>query len=448
MTARMVERRTRYPVIDVLRTVAGAQPRLLAEVPTDGPRYTALGSLLVGAAAIALLSMWVALGEVVDAGWFLGILLVVPAAVWGGFILLVDRALIVGVSSTARWRRTSTLVVRLIVSGVLGFVIAEPLVLAVFHTAIETHIRDGRDRATDDLRTNLLDCNPLPGDAAKRTDCAGLRLTDDPQAEADADRLTALAAQAATLQATVDSDTKTKDDLDKTVRQECAGGGRPEDGFSGVPGEGPLCRKAQAVVAEFVAGHDIARNNRDLADLREQIRKLQDPTATSREESQRKLNSLVDARVAQFVSNQPAIGLLERMDGLEQLTGAHSALWLREWFLRAFLVVLDCLPVLVKFLGGVTAYDRMAEKETTRSRDVHAARTLSAQRQDIARIELDEEKADAEREAERHRHAGEMAEINARETSEREARLLRLFDDPGPSSRNGSGHTVPTPRGH
>ena len=79
------------------------------------------------------------------------------------------------------------------------------------------------------------------------------------------------------------------------------------------------------------------------------------------------------------------------MDGLEQLTGAHSALWLREWFLRAFLVVLDCLPVLVKFLGGVTAYDRMAEKETTRSRDVHAARTLSAQRQDIARIELDEE---------------------------------------------------------
>ena len=171
--ARMVERRTRYPVIDVLRTVAGAQPRLLAEVPTDGPRYTALGSLLVGAAAIALLSMWVALGEVVDAGWFLGILLVVPAAVWGGFILLVDRALIVGVSSTARWRRTSTLVVRLIVSGVLGFVIAEPLVLAVFHTAIETHIRDGRDRATDDLRTNLLDCNPLPGDAAKN----GLRWT-------------------------------------------------------------------------------------------------------------------------------------------------------------------------------------------------------------------------------------------------------------------------------
>jgi hypothetical protein len=425
-------------VIDGLRTIAGAQPRLLAEVPTEGPRYTALGALLIGAAGIALLSMWVALAQVVDAGWLLGILLAVPAAIWAGFILLVDRALIVGVSTTARWRRTSTLVVRLIVSGVLGFVVAEPLVLAVFHTAIETHIRDSRDRATDDLRTNLLACHPIPGDPpppGAPTDCAGLKLTGGSPAVADAARLAALQKQAEAQQKAVEDHTTRKNDLDETARRECAG--EPGVGYSGVPGEGPLCLRARAVAAEFAAAHDIARENRDLMSLREQIQGLQGPTATSREGFQRERDGLITARVAQFVSNQPAIGLLERMDALEQLTGAHDGLWLREWFLRGFLVVLDCLPVLVKFLGGVTAYDRMAEKATVRSREVHAARTLSSQRQMIEQIRLDEEKSQAERDAERRRHAADLMEDENREISEREARLAQLFGDPG-SSLNGS----------
>ena len=132
------------------------------------------------------------------------------------------------------------------------------------------------------------------------------------------------------------------------------------------------------------------------------------------------------------------------MDGLEQLTSAHGALWIREWFLRGFLVVIDCLPVLVKFLGGVTAYDRMAERETTRSREGHGARTLAGQRLEIDRIELDEEMERAEREAERRRHAAQLVEMENREISERETRLTRLFGDPGPS-HNGTS-PVPSPR--
>jgi hypothetical protein len=60
-----------------------------------------------------------------------------------------------------------------------------------------------------------------------------------------------------------------------------------------------------------------------------------------------------------------ATGLLARMEALHSLGGSSSTLGLAQWVLRLFIVVIDALPVLVKFLMSLmppTPYDRALER--------------------------------------------------------------------------------------
>jgi Domain of unknown function (DUF4407) len=437
--------KARRSISGALRLVAGAREELLAKVPNERARYTALGALLVSTALIATASMWLALRQVTDAGMPIPMMLA-GALVWGGFILAVDRSLIL-VSGTDKRRRTRLFVVRLVLSAMLGFVVAEPLVVQTFDTAIQTHLRDERDRKADQLQAALLRCNPDPGAPGNQegpADCAEYRLTFSSAAAAGADELVNLRAQAESLEKTVADDTAAKKDLDEAARRECAG--EAGEGLTGSRGFGPLCRQAHQVAVDFAETHQIDVAIKKLAELKEQIRGLEKAATAAQKSFQTDRAQLVQQRVEKWKEDNPPIfGLLERFGALDELTRASGGLWLREWFVRLFLVLIDCLPVLVKFLGGVTTYDVMCKRENDSSNSVHIKEIKAGQDLQFARIEAQLREGVAGIKAALYRFRRELSLQKDIEAMQRSARMIGALDEQEPPRPDPSTPDASTP---
>ncbi|MFE7230505.1 DUF4407 domain-containing protein [Streptomyces sp. NPDC057596] len=202
-----------------LRALTGVDEELLARVRYERSKYTALGGVVLGTSVIAAFSMWnfatEALGRV-------SLVALVPTVIWMLFVLNLDRWLVTP-QPNAR-RRVGPLLMRLLIALMLGAVIAEPLVLRIFQTAIEEHVADERTDAIDQLRTNLVRCNPVPSttrtvtpEGCDRTYVLSFDKTPGERAE----ELTALRSDAAALQKRVDGDTTRLEAIDSEVRNEC-----------------------------------------------------------------------------------------------------------------------------------------------------------------------------------------------------------------------------------
>lgn len=407
--------------------VAGARPDLLfGRVSNDRNRYVALGALLLGTASIATVSMWLALGQVFDAGWFLATIFVAPALAWGGFILLVDRALITGVT-TSSWRRTSTLCARLVIAAVLGVVVAEPLILTVFSSAIEARIETSNAAEEDRLRSGLLRCNPVPGESAPPADldCGGFGMTVGTAATAQAGTLVALQADATRLEQSLKVDTDRQNELDRRAADEC--GGVPGPGLSGQVGYGRLCLDARQYAQVYREYHPDQPRRGQLDALTAQITAAQGPAGAARSAFEETRNAQIDRRVQELRGDRPTIGLLERLDALDQLTSAHAGLSFREWFLRLFLIAIDCLPVLVKFIGGVTRYDRASDEAGSNELTVFSARQERDRTVALTRIQASKERRTEKIEARTQRRRADRAAREAAEIEERTERLRRQF---------------------
>ena len=73
---------------------------------------------------------------------------------------------------------------------------------------------------------------------------------------------------------------------------------------------------------------------------------------------QQVLDAAIAKRVQQTLpSTGASIGLIERFDALGELAGSSAVVGASAWVLRIFFVLIDCLPVLVKFTSGQTPYD-------------------------------------------------------------------------------------------
>ena len=83
-------------------------------------------------------------------------------------------------------------------------------------------------------------------------------------------------------------------------------------------------------------------------------------------------DQLVAARVEEVRSHQGPIGLLERMNALHELAATSAALFIGTWAVRLFFVLADCLPVVVKFSGGSSEYDKIVRAQASGSVRRHA----------------------------------------------------------------------------
>lgn len=367
-----------------LRILTGVDENLLSEVPSERARYSALGGVMLGTAVIAGMSMWNALTAVMGGAHAY---LVIPVVVWTLFVLNLDRWLVSSSSGTQWRRRAGVLLPRVVVAAFFGIIIAEPLVLQIFHTAIEQHIKDARQNTLDDLRANLVRCNPAPSATTTTPPgCAGYVLSFQDSPTAVSGQLDHLKTQETDLESRVATDTQNLSQLDAQERRECAGDSG--NGLTGRRGVGPICLQRRAAVDQYTRDHPIADEQAQLTDVQKQISALEDQSRTQTEGFEKVRATKIDQRIVEQSSHFGPIGLLERLGALDELTRGSSFLLVASWLVRSFFIVIDCLPVLVKFFTGATAYDRLVDERTTSGVRVYARRVRVEESQHLSELDL------------------------------------------------------------
>jgi hypothetical protein len=164
----------------LLRALTGVDERVLDALSTSRARFTAMGGVVLGTALLAMVSMTVALIIVFD-GFPPAAIAIVP--LWGWFILNLDRWLMANNTPASLRMRFVRLLPRLLLAGAIGVVVAGPLLLGVFNSAIVERADEQRKNEIIDLQSALVTCNPVPGtEEAARPEanaprCADLRLS-------------------------------------------------------------------------------------------------------------------------------------------------------------------------------------------------------------------------------------------------------------------------------
>ncbi|MFC7532474.1 DUF4407 domain-containing protein [Actinoplanes sp. GCM10030250] len=402
----------RRPIGSHLRAVVGVQEAVLDEVPNERPRYTALGGLILGASLLAVVSMLAAMRWITDS-W--GVALAV-ALIWGAMILTLDRWLVTSVSGASGVGRLGSYVPRILMSMLMGVVIAEPLVLSVFHREIEQKVSVDRIRSLQEYESKLRLCNPVAGtdeSAIPRdvTACQDYLLV-VPDPGADLVALTAYKAQADELRDSVDADAEKLARLEAQARQECNG----ENGLAltGEAGQGPNCRRLRAEADRFRAGQtsETAR----LAELRKLIQNRQQSLSQVQESSARVRNAAIERLTRSREAAQGPIGLTDRLTALQRLGSDSGNVAAATWLLRLLIMMIDVLPALARLVMGTTAYDRIVAYHSEIA--VRTQFAVAENRRDL--VLADEELA-------RERKELELAVL--REQIELEASIDRLLVD-------------------
>jgi hypothetical protein len=341
-----------------MRFVAGVDEELMDKVRWERSWYTSLGGVVLGTATIAAFSMWFAVTESVVASSVAALL---PALIWFMFIMILDRW-IISTRSTDPWQRLFLLCTRGFLAVLFGVAIAEPLVLRVFQTQVEHQVRTDRADAIRSLQTNLLRCNPDPGDGsapAAPDFCVArsyvLPITTTPAFKLR--QLVDLKTQSTDLQKKIDSETDTLEALNKKATDECAG--HSGSGLTGVWGDGINCEQDKANAKQFADSHPIkdeqtalAAINKQIVDLQTEITQAQGTFRDQREEA-------IRIQVEALPQVDAPIGLLERMAALAELGRRNLTLAAGIFLVRLLFITIDCLPVLMKVASGSTYYDKL-----------------------------------------------------------------------------------------
>ncbi|MGW0501047.1 DUF4407 domain-containing protein [Streptomyces sp. NPDC003007] len=408
-------RTTRRPVdLDAarrLRALTGVDEELLARVRYERSKYTALGGVVLGTSVIAAFSMWnfttEALGRV-------SLVALVPTVIWMLFVLNLDRWLVTP-QPNAR-RRAGPLVTRLLIALLLGVVIAEPLVLRIFQTAIEERVADERTDAVDRLRTNLVRCNPVPSTTRPVTPqgCDGTYVLSFGATPGErGEELAALRSDAATLQKRVDRDTARLEAIDSEVRDECRRLVRMA--ASGLYQRTSECLRLRDKAQDYRTTHRTSENEKRLTGMNNRISKIEGELTSSRGAFLKARADGIERRLEEERAKQKEIGVLERIRALDELAAGNAVLFVGIWLVRLLFVLLDMLPVLVKYLSGDTAYDRMLSSESNSAVKIHGEEVRLAERRAMADLEIAQDAIEqdvrrhrAESEAESREHTAAM----------------------------------------
>lgn len=369
-----------------LRTLAilgGADGPILDRVPGETPRFVQMFFVLLGTALVSALSMLFALTTGVRAAIWLAVPL---AIVWGAIIFNLDRFLTSTMTATRSvWKLIGLAIPRVMMAALIGFVVAEPVVLQVFNNDI------AREVASTNITQSQSDQSALEdGPEKKALDAATARVTElENQAATgivagtDSSSASQSAAQGTVddLTAKMTEQQKVIDDARALYQCELTGeGAGTVPGCTGVNGEGASSDAAKAQLAQAQQTYDA---------LAEQLRAANDELAaadtaaksetsasetTNRQQAKDQLpaaqqtyeqalaayNARADS-VAQ--GNAGAIGLLSQISALGRLGEKDPAILWARWLIAALFFLIELLPVLVKVLtsfGDPSLYERAA----------------------------------------------------------------------------------------
>ena len=330
-------------------------------MPSERARYTSMGGVVVGTAIMAMLSMAAALYWLFD-GFQPFIVIAVP--VWGMFVLSLDRWLMSSTSVSQSSRTIQKVLPRVLLSIALGVVLAEPLLLGVYHTAISE--RTARDRQTEitDREVNLRACNPAAGAVTDNARCQQyvLRL-DRGSLDALQGRFDDLTKQQATLKATVDTDAVRYAELDNQARLECAGG------------SGAVCTRLRLEADRYRADHSMDANAAKLTELNNQLSTLAPKLSGAQGDYASAVDAAIRDDLDQVRARQRKGGVIERFRVLADLVSENGYVQVTQWAIRIFIVLVDALPVLLIALTGVSAYDRVMNERLSAQERIQRLRS-------------------------------------------------------------------------
>jgi len=341
--------------------LSGAKQSVLEQCPSERPKFAGLGGTVLTTAVLATVSCTFALHMAVRVPL---VLCLAAGLAWGVAILNLDRFL---VASTGRQdtlgKNLIAFAPRVFLAVLIGFVIAEPLVLRIFDREItaEQAVMARADKARFDA------------DLARDP-----RFRDLPARETRVAELERVASGAAPVDLSQDAEVaRLRADLaarEQQYRQAEAAVVGEKDGTagSGRPGAGPAYREKVAV-RDQLGG--------EVADLEAQVKAAEDAArprlaGASRVQQQDAAAELGPLRADVDATEQARAtelarfsrvrdddhGLLARMQALDHLAARKGTLAAALWILRLCILALDALPVLVKLalsLGAPSLYDRL-----------------------------------------------------------------------------------------
>ena len=149
----------------------------------------------------------------------------------------------------------------------------------------------------------------------------------------------------------------------------------------------------------YRASHPMAAQNVMLSRLNEQIRSLQGSLSGQQAKYKAAISQAITKRLQKETAPGAPIGMVERYQALTYLSISNSFIAVTSWFVRIFFILIDCLPVLVKFISGSTPYDRLIDTEvnSAEKRFTRESETFDAVAEEDNAILLWRAKADAAR---------------------------------------------------
>lgn len=397
----------------LMRRLIGVNEDVLDWVPEERPRYTRLGFIVLNTGLLAGVSMHMALSTVVGNQWWL----VFADLLWAAIIITIDSWLIASTHGATRTSLIGTYLPRLVLAALLGLVIAEPLVLAVFHQPISNEIKEYRKGEIDGYRSTLVRCNPTSGVRNTDESCAGFIVTISAGPSAVQDELTRAVTARDQLKAKVADVDARLAELERLARDECAGRAGP--GLTAVPGEGPECTRNRNKADEFRRDSGVEALHRQLtaADLR--IEQLNEGLAAASGRTEREINTAIDKAVEEKRNNLTDKGLLDEFDALGRLSAHSPMILLAHVLLALLLMALDCMPVLSKMLSSGTTYDERLRLQLDTSARLHERQLRASEKRDAADFELQERRAT-------QKLRGGIEDIGGEDRSAKEFRKIEL----------------------
>ena len=241
------------------------------------------------------------------------------------------------------------------------------------------------------------------------------------QPDAIQTELDGLKAKAVTLKETVDKDAQTHEAMVLEVRKEC--NGATGEGLTGKRGDGPACKDLRSQADDFYRDRSIQGNNELLGRINQQIKDRIETLANAQAAYTEKRGEVIETEVQKVRDRHQEIGLLERFRTLDELVSENGYVHTAQWGLRVFFIFVDALPVLLKVLGGTTAYDRLAAARVRVQEDNDRRANLTSSQRNSQAQDTERRRITADAAAQRRKIDDTALLAHSHASGERERRI-------------------------
>jgi hypothetical protein len=141
------------------------------------------------------------------------------------------------------------------------------------------------------------------------------------------------------------------------------------------------------------------------------------------------VNQQAAQKAAEYRQKHSGIGLLDEDRALGKLSSDNFFVFAGVWLVRLLVLLLDCMPILVKFMGGATSYDTILAEQLVSNVVRAATRRRLAERSVTLRQEVEIFSKEQQAQADQEEIAAGFRIKRARRNAEREAEINALAEE-------------------